>query len=106
MTIIGWTIQNPDLIEFDFNPAGKSKEMIQKHTAYFYSFCRSRENYWMQQRNGILDTATYHSYRDTFLRLLLQSDFYLGLWKQSQPVLVPGFLDEISAELKKKGRLP
>ena len=101
MTVIGWTIEHPDLIEFDFDPSGKSKEMIQKHTAYFYSFTRSRENYWMQHRNGILDTETYLSYRDTFLRLLLQSDFYLGLWQQSQSVLVPGFLAEINAELKR-----
>jgi hypothetical protein len=106
VALISWYMDHPDLIEFNFESSGKSKETIQRHTAYFYAFSRTRENYWKQHRNGILDAETYLSYRHTFLRLLTESDFYLELWQQSQSVLVPGFLAEINGELKKAGRLP
>lgn len=103
-TLLGWSIEYPGLLDLHFDPASKDQATIRRYTAYFYALARTRENYWVQHRNGILDTQTYLSYRNTFLAYL-GSDFYLNIWKSINDTFVPGFVDEINKELVKRGRL-
>jgi hypothetical protein len=77
-----------------------------EQTMYSYMLGRTRENFWKQRQNGMLDDETYLSYRETFIRYLIQSDFHLGIWNANKPYLVPGFVAEIDQELRTRDRLP
>ena len=66
---------------------------------------RTRENYWKQHANGMLDEESYLSYRETFLQFLINSDYHLKLWKEKRNYFVPGFVAEIDEELGKRGRV-
>lgn len=90
-----------------FVPTGEptTPEEIRKFGIYGAINHRSRENYWNQFSNGMLDEATYLSYREPFLQLLEDSDFYLSMWKADTQWLVPGFVAEINEELTRRGRL-
>ena len=60
-------------------------------------FIRTREHFWVQRENGILDEETYLSYRNTLSRMLLLSDFYRKNWdrRKNRGEHVPGFVEEI-----------
>lgn len=81
-------------------------EEIGRQTAWSYMLGRTRENYWKQHENGMLDDESYLSYRETLLRLLVRSDFALDIWKDNSSYLVPGFVAEINGELVRRGRMP
>jgi hypothetical protein len=81
-------------------------EEMARQTAFAYMLGRTRENYWKQHENGMLDDESYLSYRETFLRLLVRSDFALQVWEENNPYLVPGFVAEINGELVRRGRVP
>ena len=61
---------------------------------------RARENAWVQHRNGILDDATYFSYRDAFIKNMSEEG-NRRTWKEltSYYDLIPGFVDDINAEI-------
>ena len=71
--------------------------------ALMVTFFRARENAWVQHENGILDDATYLSYRDAFI-VNLGKKTMRDMWKQvtTNYHLVPGFVADINAELKKR----
>ena len=73
---------------------------------YFYMLNRSRENYWKQHSNGMLDDETYFSYRDNFINTLVRSDYALSAFDAGRDVLIPGFIAEIDEQLEKRGRIP
>jgi hypothetical protein len=82
-----------------------TEEEVSRQRNYNSMMGRTRENYWKQHQNGMLDEETYLSYRETFLRLLSNSDFALDIWNTNGIYLVPGFVDEINAELHERGRI-
>ena len=63
----------------DFDPTKFSDEELQRAEIFFFTFVRSRENFWSQYQNGIIDTDTYYSYREALIYYLTNSDFYLNL---------------------------
>ena len=67
------------------------------------TFFRARENAWVQHENGILDDATYYSYRDAFIKNLAGKDLRY-YWKivTTHYNLVPGFVADINAVIKKR----
>jgi hypothetical protein len=62
---------------------------------------RTRENFWRQHSNGMLDDETYSSYRETLLLTLAGSR--LAAWNASKSYRVPGFVAEIDEELGRRG---
>lgn len=87
-----------------FTPPTNAEETNQQ-SMFAYMLERTRENYWKQRKNGMLDEESYLSYRETFLQFLINSDFHLGLWKDNEDYFVPGFVAEINDELRIRGRL-
>ena len=87
-----------------FGPPANQEETNQQ-SLFAYMLERTRENYWKQRNNGMLDEESYLSYRETFLQYLINSDFHLKLWKENEDYFVPGFVAEINVELRKHGRL-
>jgi hypothetical protein len=73
---------------------------------FFIMLIRSRENYWTQHANGMLDDETYRSYRETFLNILLRSDLAYSFWRTFSSNAVQGFVAEINEELESRGRMP
>ena len=65
--------------------------------AYLIHFVRSRENHWLQYRNGVLDKATCGSYRNAFIPVIFSSLYGRALW--DSPIirdgLDRGFLESI-----------
>lgn len=98
-------MQYPYLTEQSFESEGQKKEDVQRARTYFLTLYRSRENFWVQHQDGILDTDTYLSYRNTLLVHLTNSDFYLDVWKRMSVATVSGFKQEIDDILKERGRL-
>lgn len=72
---------------------------------YIFMVNRSRENYWNQHSNGMLDDETYLSYRESYINFLVQSDFALAIFESGRNTFVPGFVAEIEEELAKRGRI-
>lgn len=83
-----------------------TEEEISRLTTYSFMLGRTRENYWKQHANGMLDEESYLSYRETLLRFLVNSDFHLDVWMANNSYFVPGFVAEINDELRERGRLP
>ena len=84
-----------DLMEGPITP-----EKRQKQLALTVAQIRARENAWVQHQNGIVDDATYLSYRDAFIKNLSNEEMR-STWKEltSYYDLVPGFADDINAEI-------
>jgi hypothetical protein len=70
-------------------------------TRLILEISRTRENFWRQHSNGMLDDETYSSYRETLLLTLAGSR--LAAWNASKSYLVPGFVAEIDEELGRRG---
>ena len=73
---------------------------------YYFMLARSRENYWVQHQNGMLDDDTYLSYRFSFISTLEQQSGYVDLWRNTSQTMVPGFRAEIDQILKEMGLEP
>ena len=74
-----------------FNPPANEEEANQQ-SMFAYMLQRTRENYWKQHANGMLDEESYLSYRETFLQFLINSDYHPKLWKENRNYFVPGFV--------------
>jgi hypothetical protein len=49
-------------------------------TAYMLAFIRMRENHWIQHQSGLLDEATWVSYRNALLPVIFMSEFGRRVW--------------------------
>ena len=91
-----------NLMDIERTQKGITPEQLKTWHALQLAFFRARENAWVQHENGILDDATYYSYRDAFIKNLAGKDlrFY---WKivTTRYNLVPGFVADTNAEIKK-----
>jgi len=68
---------------------------------WFNTMIRSREHYWEQYQQGLLDEAAYQSYMGIFVSNLINSEFYRNLWGD-QRYLNPGFIRDINAILREQ----
>ena len=77
-----------------------SPEQLSQWQAVSVAIIRARENAWLQHRNGILDDATYLSYRDAFIKNLAD-DRFRQYWREvtSSYDLIPGFVEDIDSDL-------
>ena len=73
LTILNAALPYPSMVDL-----GLENWDEESHQRRMFSFMlgRTRENYWKQRQNGMLDEETYLSYRETFLVALIQSDFH------------------------------
>jgi len=107
LAMLDRALDYPELIDYYFNSEGKDAVMIARMKVWIYQFSRTRENYWVQHQNGVLDAETYRSYLAPFLRYLLNNDVALNTWmEEGRHTLLPGFVREITAVLEAEGRIP
>jgi len=67
---------------------------------YLTAFMRTRENYWFQFQNGVLDESTWESYRGALVIVIFSSDFGRRAWAQQTAgglVFDPGFVADIES---------
>jgi hypothetical protein len=59
-------------------------------------YFRTRENYWLQYRNGSLDIETWATYRDVLIRLISNRADVREVWSLFAGSLDPEFVAEIN----------
>ena len=65
--------------------------------AFIIAFIRMRENHWLQYQNGVLDEATWLSYREPLLNVVFHSTLGRVVWKdQAETIVNPGFVQSIN----------
>jgi len=66
--------------------------------AYLIHFVRARENFWLQYQSGLLDEATWNSYRDPLVPVVFSSKFGREFWARPyiSGLLVPGFVESVN----------
>ena len=62
-------VENPDLHLLWYKPELSDEESV-RLSYFLISHFRMRENNWLQNQNGILDDATWHSYRSSIPAVL------------------------------------
>jgi len=90
------------IIEYPFlgRACDLTEEQKTQTRAYLAAFLRMRENYWIQYRSGVLDQATWESYREPLSSVVLDSEFGRNLWRgvSASSGFEPGFrklMDEL-----------
>ena len=63
--------------------------------AAIIAFIRMRESYWLQYKDGLLDEATWLSYRTPLLNVVFQSQIGRDTWELGG--YTPGFREDIDA---------
>ena len=64
------------------------------------AFIRMRENHWLQYQNGVLDEATWLSYREPLLSVVFHSAIGRNVWStQSASILDSSFVDSLNTWL-------
>ncbi len=80
------------VIEYPFlnKRTNLSPEQEIQLTAFLVALIRMRENHWLQFQNGVLDEATWLSYRFPLLRSVFSSEFGRNVWQENafDPVFV------------------
>jgi GNAT superfamily N-acetyltransferase len=69
--------------------------------AYLVAFLRMRENHWLQFQRGVLDEATWQSYRAPLSTVVLNSEVGRGIWETSRYTFDQKFaasVDELLSE--------
>ena len=76
-------------------------ENLDQAVAIAIAFQRTRELYWIQHENRLLDDATYLSYRSIFIKNLHDQILWKEQWDDAvaNNLLNPGFVAEINAIL-------
>ena len=93
-----------DVMGIDITQDHITPEQRNAYQALEIAFFHARENAWVQHEKGILDDATYYSYRDAFIKNLLNNKGLRDFWTQvtTDYNFVPGFVADANAELKKR----
>lgn len=68
--------------------------------SWLIAFIRIRENHWLQFQNGVIDEATWATYRTPFAGVFSQP-FARAMWEArvSSGAFVPGFVSDVNALL-------
>ena len=90
-------INRPDLSEYD----------NRRYENMLNGQFRIRENLWFQYQNGALDRATWESYRNIFVLLLLSNPVMKQYWETLSPFTMDqNFVAEIDVALANTTGLP
>ena len=86
-------IENPALNRRS-NLSGEEDAQVQ---AYMVHFIRARENHWVQYQHGVLDEATWISYRGAMIPVIFSSPYGRTLWASRiiTGSINPEFIDAI-----------
>lgn len=87
-------VENPAL-NLRSNLTAEQETQVQ---AFLIHFLRSRENHWLQYKNGVLDEATWISYRNALIPVIFSSAYGRALWANRiiADSLDPRFLDAMN----------
>ena len=89
-------VQNPFLMKRSGLDEDEQSQLI----AFMTAFMRTRENYWIQYQEGVLDRDTWESYRGALVIVIFSSEFGRRVWEgqtASGLVFDRGFVDSINA---------
>jgi len=89
-------VENP----FLFRRSGLNEEEQLQLIGFLTAFMRTRENFWIQYRNGVLDQGTWESYRGALVIVVFSSEFGRRVWERqtgSGLVFDREFVDSINA---------
>lgn len=104
--ILSNAVEYPYLASVAFIPEeGGDSDSSRRASAYFFTMLRSREQAWRQLQSGILDQATYVSYRNVLIAMLEFSPYYRRQWQNQIDVfeaVIPEFASDINAELARR----
>jgi len=94
-------VDNPDLYLVRFKPKLTDEEKV-RLGAYLVTFVRMRESYWLQYKNGVLDEATWGSYRTSIVPFLgaQKTRIWWQRYARDMNAFDPGFIalvDELLA---------
>ena len=101
-------VQNPFLMRRSGLDEGERLQLI----AFMTAFLRTRENFWIQYQEGVLDRDTWESYRGALAIVIFSSEFGRRVWEgqtASGLVFDRGFVSSINewvAELTIQDRDP
>lgn len=74
-----------------------TKEQESQLAAFLIAFIRMRESHWLQYQSGMLDEATWKSYRTPLQTVIFSSEFGRTLWRyHSEKFLDQGFVGSIN----------
>lgn len=82
------------------NPDTVSEEEFQRVWVWMIAMVRTRENYWLQYQDGLLDEQVYESYMQSFIRNLGDSERFVAGWRRISGEHVPGFVQETDLRLE------
>jgi hypothetical protein len=91
------------VIEYPFldDVSGESLTGVQKvqFSAYLTAFVRMRENHWLQYQSGVIDEATWKSYRGALVPVIFSSEYGRTFWQTAISSLFydQGFIDSTNA---------
>ena len=84
---------------FLYKRSGLSEDEELQLIGFMTAFMRTRENYWIQYRNGVLDRDTWESYRGALVIVIFSSEIGRRVWEAqtaSGLVFDRGFVDAIN----------
>ena len=84
---------------FLFRRSGLDEDQQLQLIGFLTAFMRTRENYWIQYQNGVLDRDTWESYRGALVIVIFSSEFGRRVWEQqtaSGLTFDSGFVDAIN----------
>ena len=77
-----------------------SEDELFQAQVYYLAYFRVRENLWLQYDNGVLDEATWNSYRSTFVYEIGQEPGLKEFWTAvTSNFFTPAFVEDINGEL-------
>lgn len=81
------------IIEYPFltRPCNLTPEQTAQTRAYLLAFLRIRENHWVQFQKGVLDEATWETYRRALAGVVLNSETGRSLWQANRYGFDEGF---------------
>jgi len=103
LTFISQSLEYPYL---ELTEAGAIEDLTaEQRTQRFLlsvSLFRTRENYWNQYRNGVLDRETWLTYRSTLLEFIKFNPYVRQRWEANVEIqgFDPSFLNEINDALE------
>ena len=101
------TIDYPVVFPGLYDPKDLTRDQQAQLAAWTLLFFRVRENHWLQYEAGVIDAATWASYR-TALRVILSSDYGRSSWRDyaARGDFDRGFVDDIEAYIAEFPPIP
>ncbi len=80
MDLLFAQMEYPHVMPGGYGGRDLTEDETAQPASWLIAFIRSRENYWLQYQNGVIDEATWASYRNP-LGIVLSQVFSRSLWE-------------------------